>query len=282
MSGTAAKVKGQLDPADSADFYVVNYDLVRRYSRLAPFPTVTLAADEKKDREFQALPIRSVVADEGHRIANPTAKQTRAVWQLMNGPLVTTRLILTGTPIQDSPEQLWSPLHAIAPHEYGTKTSFVNRFTDVRFNMWGGREITGLNPRTQAEFESNFWTRSRRITKAAALPFLPEKVFETRWVELPPTLRKAYDQMKRSLIAELEGGTVVAGSVLERATRLTQLANAAMTEIPDPDGIEPPRYRMVMPSPKLDAFLADLAAGDFPDPLAVFTDSRQLADLLFD
>ena len=279
VSGSPTVVRKLLEPG--ADFYVINYDLMRRYSRLAPFPTVSLTADEKKDREIQTLRLRAVIADEAHRIANPAAKQTRAVWQAMNGPDVVVRLGLTGTPIQDSPEQLWSPLHAIAPREYGTKTSFVTRFTRVEYNAWGGREIKGLNPTTTDEFNANFATRTRRITKAVALPFLPDKVFETRWVELPASARKAYESMKRSLVAELEKGTVSAGSVLERALRLTQMANSGLAEETDPSDPDKTLYRMVKPSPKLEAFLTDLEAGDYPNPIAVFSDSRQLADMLF-
>ena len=272
VTGTPTQVKTALEPG--ADFYVVNYEALRRYSRLAPFPTVTLTDTEAKNGLIQRLDLRAVIADEVHRAANPAAKQTRAVWQAMWGPKVAIRIGLTGTPIQDSPEQLWSPLHAITPYEVGAKTTWLNRFCMLHWNHWGGREVTGLDPFKQPEFEGNFWSRSRRITKDIALPFLPEKVFETRWVTLPTKHRKAYDSMQRELIAELEKGTVTASGVLDRAIRLVQLANASgeMT----PDG----KYRMALPSPKIDAFLEDYLNGDFPDSLAVFTDSRQLAELL--
>ena len=280
VRGTPTAVKAALEPG--ADFYVINYDLLRRYSRLAPFGSVKLTNTEKEDGLIQRLDLATVIADEVHRAAHGQAKQTRAVWQAMAGPSVTTRLGLTGTPIQDSPEQLWSPLRATIPYEYGYKTEFLRRYTVEEFNHWGGREIIGMNPLTQGEFEANFHARSRRIVKEAALPFLPPKVYEVRWVELPASMRKAYRDMKRVLIAELESGdTLTADSVLEKAIRLLQLANASGEVIPEAEASKfGPKFRMTLPSPKIEAFLTDLEAGDFPGSVAVFTDSRQLADLL--
>jgi SNF2 family DNA or RNA helicase len=165
----------------------------------------------------------------------------------------------------------------IAPLEYGWKTAYVDRYLEVDWNRWGGREIIGVHPLRAKEFFGNLDARTRRVTKKAALPWLPEKIFETRWVELPPKLRKAYDSMASVLIAELEESTLTAKSVLEKAGRLTQLANAS-GEV-DEDG----KYTMMAPSPKIDAFMDDIREGDFDgQQVVVFSDSRQLIELLAD
>jgi SNF2 family DNA or RNA helicase len=284
VAGTPTKVREALKPG--FDVYVCSYDTARRYSRHAGYPTVTLTPDEAKDKELNAIPFKSVVADEAQRIKNPSAKQTRALWQL--GRHADYRVALSGTPIQDTPEDLWSILHFISPDEYPGKTAFVDRFLRVSYNPWGGREIKGLNPLNEIEFRANAETRFRRVTKAMALTFLPPKVFETRWVELPPRMRKAYESMVDVLVAELEGGDkLVAQSVLERAGRLIQIANASGTvtdvEETDADGVTKIKhvFKMELPSPKIEAFLEDVAEGDFDDQqVVVFSDSRQLIDLL--
>jgi len=82
--------------------------------------------------------------------------------------------------------------------------------------------------------------------------------------------------MVRIMVAELEGGThVEAQSVLDRATRLIQLANASGEM--DEHG----QFWMKLPSPKIEAFLDDVGDGDFEGKqVVVFSDSRQLIDLL--
>jgi SNF2 family DNA or RNA helicase len=284
VEGTPAKLKAKLEPG--ADFYVINYEGLRKYSRVSAYGSVALKEGENEDKEIQALGLRSVIADEVHRAKSPKAAQTRALWAASAD--VNLRVGMTGTPVQDTPEDLWALLRFIAPSEYPTKTAYMERFCDVQQNYWGGVEVRGLNPLTKEEFFANFDARSRRVTKDMALPFLPPKLYETRWVTLPTKLRKPYAEMEKLLEAELLSGVVLtAGSVLERANRLLSMANASGTPETitktDDEGnvVESVKYVMEMPSPKVEAFMEDVKAGDFDgQQVAVFSDSRQLIDLL--
>jgi SNF2 family DNA or RNA helicase len=271
--GTPTKIRKALEPG--ADIYVTSWDLLRSYSRLAPFGSVKLDAAEKVDKELQALNLAAVVFDEIHRAKNPPSKRTRAAWAVADRVTASEiRIGTTGTPIQESPEDLFGVLRTVAPDEYPLKTPYVERYLDVDWNEWGGRDVAGLNPTREGEFLRNFQARSRRMTKAV-LPDLPEKVYETRWVELPTKLRRAYDSMLKHYIAQLESSTLAAENAMVRAGRLVQLANAA-GDIDD-EG----KFFMTLPSPKVDAFLSDVADGDFDGhQVVVFSDSRQLIDLL--
>ncbi|XP_048732691.2 helicase-like transcription factor [Ostrea edulis] len=80
----------------------------------------TLRIDAKTQRTLQQVKWFRVVLDEGHKIKNPSSKQTQAINSLHSE----RRWILTGTPIQNKIEELWS------------LTSFlkIDTFTDI--NQW--------------------------------------------------------------------------------------------------------------------------------------------------
>jgi SNF2 family DNA or RNA helicase len=270
-SGSPTKMKKLMEPG--ADVYIIGYQSLRSYSRLAPYGSVKMTEDQKTDKQLQALNFVSVIADEAHRTKSPKSQQTRALW--MAAKDANNRIALTGTPIQDTSEDLWAILHFVNPEEYPSKTAYVNRYLQVDWNRWGGRDVVGLNPITSKEFFTNFDAMSRRVTKEAALPFLPPKMYEIKWVTLPAKLRKSYNSMRDVLVAELETTTMSAANVLEKAGRLVQLANAS-GDI-DEDG----KFHMTLPSPKIEAFMEDIDNGDFEgQSVVVFSDSRQLIDLL--
>ncbi|XP_043484540.1 DNA excision repair protein ERCC-6-like [Leptopilina heterotoma] len=62
-----------------------------------------------------------VILDEGHKIRNPEAKVTKAVKQFSTPH----RLLLTGSPMQNSLKELWSLFDFILPGKLGTLAAFV-------------------------------------------------------------------------------------------------------------------------------------------------------------
>lgn len=272
ITGTPTARKKLLEPG--GDIYIVSYGSLRKHSRLLHFGKSKLTEAQKEPKELNALDFTTVLVDEAHRAKNPTSAQTRALWAAAADE-APYRIAMTGTPVQENAEDLWALLRFVRPDVFTSKTAYVERYLQVDWNRWGGREITGLKEATKDEFFAVIDSMSRRITKEAALPFLPPKLYEIRWVEMTPKMRKAYRTMQTDLVAQLETSTLEASSVLERAGRLLQLANAS-GEV-DADGV----YHMEMPSPKIDAFVEDLQGGDFGDQsIVVFSDSRQLVDLL--
>ncbi len=272
VSGTPTQIKKALEPG--ADVYVIGWESLRKYSRVAGYGSITLTAEEKTDKELQTLGIKTVIFDECARAKGPSAKRTRAAWAVAAD--ATHRIGLTGTPIQDTVEDLYSPLHMLFPNEYPNKTSYVERFCEIAYGIYGEREIKGIHPGRRDEFFRNFDTISRRMTKEVVAPWLPPKIKEVRWITLSPAMRKAYNDMEKTLIAELEDGSEMkAENNLVRAGRLIQLANAGGEM--DADG----HFHMKAPSPKIDALMEDIEGGDFDgEQVVVYTDSKQLAYLV--
>ncbi len=224
------KVFAQLD-AGEIDTVIINWEALRLHSRLSGFGTIRL---EDKDLEVGELNRHwsVVIADEVHRAKDPTSKQTRALWACSAD--ADYRWAFSGTPIANSPDDLWAIWHFLYPAEMPGKTRYVERYCLSSYNPFGGLTITGLNPLTEAELRKSLNVRMLRRTQAEVWEETPDVSYEVRYVELSTKERKAYESMLEDLVAELEtGGEVVAWNPITKTTRLLQLASASLERIPE-------------------------------------------------
>lgn len=147
VTGGAAARRKIIEAArhDPRALVVINIESVRLFSRLAAYGSMKLARCRECDRkhgeekltaarcevhrkEFNGFGFRTVILDEAHRIKDPSSKQTRAVWAVGHDPSVLRRWAMTGTPIAEHVGDLWSIMHFMAPHEFPTKSKFVDRY----------------------------------------------------------------------------------------------------------------------------------------------------------
>ncbi|QBZ72772.1 DNA helicase [Gordonia phage GodonK] len=306
-----------------AHVYIANYEQMHKHSRLASYGNQALqrcvpcgGLDERvthekceiHEREFNQIDWNTVVVDEAHRILAPS-KQTRAIWEVSKN--ASYRYALTGTPIQDNMDDYWFILRYLRPNEFPSKVRFIDRYADMGYNSWGIMQINGVRSDREEEFQAVTKPLARRMLKKIVLPFLPPIIREQRFIPLSPPQRKAYKQMVKEALAELDDsstGTIAAASPLSKATRLLQFASS-YAEFIDPDGkkipYDPkkvdelsweeveaigddfdeeamdPRFALCMPSNKITAFLEDVQNGDFGESsVVVFAQSKQLIDLL--
>ena len=294
IKGSATQRRKQFDE-DNVDVYVINWESLRTHSRLAPYGSVALAKcpdcgghDERvtlnkcevHKRELNEIDFKAVIADEMHRSKEPKSKQTRALWSATGD--AEFRFALTGTPIANNVLDMWSILHWISPEEFPSKTRWIDRMVNTMLNAFGGMMVLGLKPHMEDEFRSVINPRMRRMLKSRVLPWLPEMMFERRDVEMSTKQKKAYDQMRDTMIAELEGSSdaVVAPSVLTQALRLHQFASSYAETVVDETTGES-KVLLSDPSCKVDALMDDIKNGDFgDDSVAVCAVSRQLLELL--
>lgn len=289
LEGNITKRRATIqDVADGEfDILVVNWEQLKLHSRLAPYGSIALrrcevcqpATETRKqhlcehcEKELNAIPWTAVVADEAHRMKNPKAKQTRALWWVGRG--VEIKYALTGTPIADKPDDLWSIMHFVAPEDWPTRAEFIERYCLSSWNKWGGIDIIGLKPSTKDEFFSILDPRFLRRPKAAVLPELPPKIYTRRDVDLTPKQAKAYKDMTEMMIAELDAGGIAAvTNALVKMRRLLQLTSA-FASVDEQDA-----WKLIAPSSKLEALLEVLEeAGD--QAVVVFAESRQLIQLV--
>jgi len=273
-SGLAARHKAleafaELVESGAPAALVVNWEALRLHTRLAGYGSIRLTDEEKEKRELNAFLWEAIVADECHRAKDPKAKQTRALWGV--SAKAKRRIALTGTPVANSPLDLWSIMHFCSPEEWASRTRWVDRYALQSWNNFGGMDIVGLKSEHRDELFSYLDPRFLRRPKEAVLPDLPPKTYAKRYIELGSKQRKAYNQLRKEMIVELESGVLVASHPLQRLTRLVQFASAygEMVE----DGL-----RLTEPSCKVDA-LEEIAEELGGKQAIVFAESRQLIEL---
>lgn len=306
ITGSAAvRRKTLAEAADDPNAIVVmNIEAVRLLSRVGGFGSIrllkcrecdpvngderlTAAKCEVHDKPLNGFGFRTCVLDEAHRVKDPRAKQTRAIWATFHDESVRRRWALTGTPIANHPGDLWSTMHAVAPSEYATKSKFIDRYAMLSWNAFGGMDITGLRLDTRAELFKFFDPRFRRMTKELVLPQLPPKVRVTHHVDMSPKQKKAYDEVAATLVTELDDGSLlVARSSLTAQTRLLQLASSYCEIDRGPDPADPAGWQVELrePSPKVDALIDILDDLGIRDPMsstsvAVSAEHRRLLEL---
>jgi len=277
VAGTANQRRKILVEAkkDPKALVVINIEAIRGFSRLAPYGSMYLkrctecdpktgdeslkpAKCDKHPKELNAFGFKTVVIDEAHRVKSPTALQTRALWSIAHDSSVIRRWALTGTPIANHPGELWPIMHAVSPKEYPNRSKFIDRFAQQELDGWGSVRVTGLKSETKEELFRILDPRFRRMPKALVLADLPDKVRVTHMVDMDPKQAKAYKELSKNLMTELDDGTfLVAASNLAAQTRLLQLSSS-FCEIDKGDTPEDPAswvVNMVSPSPKVKAMM---------------------------
>jgi superfamily II DNA or RNA helicase len=137
--------------------------------------------------EMKALPWHIVVLDEAQAIKSPDARATRAVCQLNT----THRLCLSGTPIENNLEELWSQFAFLMPGLLGDRRGFAKRFrTPIEKN---GDAVC------RAQLVQRIAPFILRRTKAEVATELPPKHTILRRITLAPDQRELYETIRGTL-----------------------------------------------------------------------------------
>ena len=196
--------------------------------------------------ELQHILWFHIIADECHALQNKKSQQTKALKSYKSW----YKTGLSGTPAFDKPDDLWSILNWLYPEHWSSYWKYYNEH--VLYTEYDGyRTIIGVNNEEKLQKEmAGFYIRRR---KEDVLLDLPEKYRSEIVVELSPKQRRAYEQMRKEMIAwvgEHEDEPVAAPVVIAQLTRLQQFATTYGVIDPD-DG----RMLMSEPSTKIDAVI---------------------------
>jgi superfamily II DNA or RNA helicase len=137
--------------------------------------------------EMRHLPWHVVVLDEAQAIKSPEARATRAVCQLAT----THRICLSGTPIENNLEELWSQFAFLMPGLLGDRRGFAKRFrTPIEKNG---------DPVCRAQLVQRINPFILRRTKSEVATELPPKHTILRRITLAPDQRELYETIRGTL-----------------------------------------------------------------------------------
>lgn len=160
-----------------------------------------------------------LIMDEAHRCKTPGSQQSKAMARIGAG--VRYKLALTGTPVTNSPLDVYGIYRALDPSIFGTSFyAFRNRYAVM--GGWEGKQVVGYQ--NVEELVQKIHSIAFRVRKNECLD-LPEMVDVYRTCRLEPEARALYEQMRREAVAELESGEVItAANILSKLLRLSQIA----------------------------------------------------------
>lgn len=160
-----------------------------------------------------------IILDESQNIKNPSSKSYQAVKQLKSR----YKLILSGTPVENSVNDLWTQMSFINPGLLGSQQFFLNEF------------VTPIEKKKDEE-------KARRL-QALIKPFVLRRTKEQVATELPPktenlfyckmsdeqanVYEKVKSEYRNELLKSLEDGTFAQAQmqVLQGLIKLRQIAN---------------------------------------------------------
>lgn len=165
-----------------------------------------------------------MVVDESTSIKNPRSKRTETLLALKDHAAY--RRIMTGTPITNSPIDLWSQFEFLKPGILGFESFVAFRSMYCRtilVDLGRGKKYAQIVGYQNLEMLTKSLTpHSSRLLKADCLT-LPEKLYEEYSVEHTPEQAQAYADMREKAIIELESGQITAMSALVNLEKLHQI-----------------------------------------------------------
>ncbi|WP_278714786.1 DEAD/DEAH box helicase [Bacteroides caecimuris] len=170
-----------------------------------------------------------VVLDESQNIKNSDSLNFRSAIQLQSNH----RLVLTGTPIENSLKDLWAQFHFIQPDLLGSESAFQKQFIIP---------IRQGNARVETQLQQLIAPFILRRSKKEVAPELPELTEETIYCDMTGEQNTCYEQEKNSLRNILLQHTqstdrLHSFSVLNGILRLRQLSCHPQLILPDYTGI---------------------------------------------
>ena len=149
--------------------------------------------------DLQKIEWSGVIADEAHRAKNRNSKQSKALRKLQ----APVKISASGTPIMNSPDELWPLLNWGDRKLYSSYWRFFNMYVESYEGYKGAPVITGVRNADALRFELR--DKLIRRTKVQVLDDFPEKLPEqVIEVEMLPAQKRAYVAAQNEFLLDIE------------------------------------------------------------------------------
>lgn len=199
-----------------------------------------------KDRAFFMKREYSVlVLDEASMIRNPDTESARACYRMQ----AERKIALTGTPLENSMQDLWSIFHFLQPGYLGERKAFRDRYER-------SEDKTHESQVSRDSLKLRVMPFILRRTKEQVAKDLPEKLEYDQWCEMSPDQANLYQEVRDQGLAKIDsmlraGDSAARMSLLTLLLRLRQICNDAA--LYDPSLVE--NWTMEQRSAKLEQLL---------------------------
>lgn len=189
-------IQGRTGDIPPAEVVIVNYDLLKaREGQLGKYGFKSVIFDE-------AHVLKEAKVEPGHRAAVATRL---AHW-------IGHPILLTGTPLQNRPQEFWRLLHIIAPREWSDYEAYHARYckaisVEKPIVFKPSRVVSSLDGRAERieELQSRVAPHMLRRLKTDVLTDLPPKTRKSLLVELPEEAMQHYKQAEQHFIDWVTG-----------------------------------------------------------------------------
>jgi hypothetical protein len=230
--------------------------------------TIVIASYESVMRSWEAFQMIKwdlCVLDESHYIKATTSKRTKRMLELRN--LCEQRMCLTGTPITNSLFDLWSQFEFLGEgwsgfQSYSAFRSYYGKY--VKHAGRGGNKLTGY--KNVPLIRERLARMAFMITKAEAMPDLPQKTYDIVEVEMTAEQMELYEKVQTQLAIEAademasdKPRQLVVTNILTKLLRLAQITSGFISWDPvhgdDGEVLQPRTVDRIDPNPKLEALV---------------------------
>lgn len=181
----------------------------------------------------------AIICDESHALKSRAAQRTRLAAQLTQ--LAEECLLLSGTPVRNTVEDLFTQISLIQPQTWASWHDFASRYLDIQTINFGKKTIRKtVGSKNVDKLNEIVNTVQIRRRKEDVID-LPEKTRTIVRLSMDPVTKRIYDLMKDyALVAlsEVSGNTSLwnpkAQSAIEAAMRCEQIAQGFIGGIPEP------------------------------------------------
>ncbi|MGQ0535930.1 MAG: DEAD/DEAH box helicase [Methanobacteriota archaeon] len=175
---------GRLYGPEDAHFTVINYDILPRQL-------------ERLNAEGFGM----VVLDEAHYCKNLRAKRSQAALHLTPQ----RRILLTGTPLLNRPQEIWPLVNYVQPGKWGSFNDFFYLYCRrVTRLSPDGLEVSGVSAEHLRDLKHRLRGAMIRRQKSVVLTDLPAKTIEVQPVRMPREAKDTYDALESDITDYLE------------------------------------------------------------------------------